>query len=147
ALVAALAPIATQFPWLDACPRAEVLAELLARWKKDAARLAESDALIARATALVLPATVEHALALLDAIRSAWRNAPATTWRAGVTAAWAAAHLARVEREKPGLAQLGLGADDREVERLAERLRELETDRRELEIERTLAQIDDTPLL
>jgi tellurite resistance protein/RecA/RadA recombinase len=145
ALEDAAAPVIARFPWIDALPGADALEQLLAAWRRDEARLVESDTLIARA-AQVLPA----AQALLDAAFAAWpdrHDRPVAGWRGGVAAEWAAAWLDRLERERPELGKLGLGADDREVERLATRLRELETERRELEIERTLTRIDDAELL
>ncbi|MDX2088369.1 MAG: AAA domain-containing protein [Kofleriaceae bacterium] len=143
ALAAAVAPLATLAPGpLAAHPRADVLAQLLERWRRDHLRLAESDALIARLTA-----TLPSSLALLDALHAQHADAPASMWRTSVAAAWSRAWLARLEREQHGLATLGSAADDHEVERLATRLRELETERRELEIERTLAHVDDAALL
>jgi AAA domain/Protein of unknown function (DUF4011) len=142
ALVAALQPLRLWFPWLPDVPEAAALEELLAAWRRDGVRLAEADALLARARTLA--AEVPR---MFDVAAEAWRALPVAEWRAGVASAWATAWLARLEREQPLLASLGQGADDREVERLAARLRELEIDRRELEIERTLSQVDDTKLL
>lgn len=142
ALGAAAAPLIPAFPWLDALPRSDALQALQAAWRRDATRLAEADTLQSRAGTL-LPA----AQALFDAVLAARGGQPATAWRSLVTAAWAGAWLERMEREHPVLGRLGLGADDREVERLATRLGELEVERRELEIERTLAQVDDAELL
>jgi tellurite resistance protein/RecA/RadA recombinase len=142
ALASAAAPLTATFPWLDPLPRADALGQLRDAWQRDGIRLVEADTLIARATQ-ILPS----ALALFDAALEAWRDQPSAAWRTGVTAAWAAAWLDRLERERPALARLGLGADDREIDRLATRLRELENDRRDFEIERTLARIDDTELL
>lgn len=142
ALAHAAAPLTQTFPWLDPLPRADALCHLRDAWQRDGVRLVEADTLMARATQL-LPA----AQALFDAVLAAWRDQPSAAWRSGVASAWAAAWLDRLERERPGLARLGLGADDREIDRLAGRLRELENDRRDFEIERTLARIDDTELL
>ena len=141
-LVAAVAQLQPWFPSLPAVPSVVVLDELLAAWRRDSARLAEADALMARAVAIV-----PGAAQLFDVAATAWREQSVDAWREHLTAAWAAASLARLEREQPTLATLGHGADDREIERLAARLRELETERRELEIERTLARLDDAELL
>ena len=141
-LHAATAPLRPWFPTIGELPAAAALDELLTAWRRDGARLAEADALLAKATTLI-PA----AQALFDSAAVTWRDLPAATWRSNVVGAWAAAWLARLEREQPVVASLGKGADDREVERLAVRLRELETERRELEIERTLARLDDAALL
>ena len=141
-LAAASTALTHWFPSLQALPPVAGLRSLLELWRRDGAHLAECDDLLARATALV-----PGAAQLLDAAATTWREQPDTVWRERITAAWAAAWRARLEREQPILATLGHGADDREVERLAARLRELETERRELEIERTLARLDDAELL
>jgi hypothetical protein len=125
-----------------ALPSVATLDQLLAAWRRDGARLAEADGLIARAVA-ILPGAAQ----LFDLAATTWRELPAEAWCQQVTAAWAAAGVARLEREHPLLAALGQGADDREIERLTARLRELETERREFEIERTLARLDDAELL
>lgn len=142
ALLAATAPLQPWFPTLVELPSATTLDELLTVWRRDGARIAEADALIAKAITLI-PA----AQSLFDAAAVTWSDLPATAWRTNVAGAWARAWLSRLEREHPMVATMGKGADDREVERLAVRLRELETERRELEIERTLARLDDAALL
>lgn len=142
ALRASAAPLATAFPWLGPLPRAESLAELLQAWRRDAVRLAEADSLMARASG-VLSAAGQ----LFEALLASRDGQPASSWRGTVCLMWATAWLSRLEREHPGLSQIGLGVDDREIERLTNRLGELETDRRELEIERTLKRIEDAELL
>ena len=142
ALLVAAEPLRPWFPVLATLPPASALHELLAAWRRDGVRLAEADGLIAQAAAL-LPAA-QH---LFDNVATNWPDAPATTWRANVADLWATAWLVRLEREHPTLPSLGQGADDREVARLAHRFGELEVSRRELEIERTLARLDDAELL
>lgn len=134
--------IVQAFPWLPAAPRASELTSLLERWRTDAHRLAESDGLRARVVAM-LP----DGLAMLWALHEALRAEPPQVWRLHLQRKWAAGWLARLERSQPQLAQLGGGADDREVARLVERLRVLETDRRYLEIEHVLARVDETDLM
>ncbi|MBP9202687.1 MAG: DUF4011 domain-containing protein [Kofleriaceae bacterium] len=141
-LRAAVHPLGAWFPALPELPAAAVLEELLVAWRRDGERLAEVDALVARACA-ILPAAPR----LFDTAATTWSGGSASTWRAGVASAWASAWLARLEREHPGLAALGRGADDRDVARQAARFGELEVERRELEIERTLARLDDAELL
>jgi hypothetical protein len=142
ALAAEVHALRPWFPSLPALPSVATLDQLLAAWRRDGARLAEADGLIARAVA-ILPGAAQ----LFDLAATTWRELPAEAWCQQVTAAWAAAGVARLEREHPLLAALGQGADDREIERLTARLRELETERREFEIERTLARLDDAELL
>ncbi|HVV85257.1 MAG TPA: AAA domain-containing protein, partial [Kofleriaceae bacterium] len=142
ALRDAAAALAPWFPGLAVLPSAAELGELLAAWRRDAARVAEADGLLVRAGA-ALPAAGE----LLAAVAAACADRPASGWRSAVLGAWAAGWVARLEHEQPVLAGLGHGADDREIDRLAARLRELETERRELEIERTLARLDRAELL
>lgn len=142
ALLAAVEPARTWFPWLAALPTATALDDLLVAWRRDGARLAEADTLLARAASL-LPTAPR----LFDAALAAWPSASAADWRAGVAGVWAKAWVARLERGHPLLPRLGHGADDRELARQAARFGELEVERRELEIERTLARLDDAELL
>ena len=141
-LAAAVDKLRPWFPSLPAMPNAVVLDELRSAWHRDSARLAESDML--RAHGVTIAA---DAVQLFDIAATQWRELPADGWCQHITAAWAAAWLARLDREQPTLASLGHGADDREIDRLAARLRELEVERREFEIERTLARLDDAELL
>jgi AAA domain/Protein of unknown function (DUF4011) len=143
ALRAALAPLRPWFPELPELPTAAALEELLVAWLRDDARVAEADALLIKAEQL-LPGA--HHL-LLDPMSVDWAELPTSSWRDGLAGEWAAAKLARLERQHPELAALGKAQDDHEIERLVARLRELEVERRELEIERTLARLDDTKLL
>lgn len=143
ALANATAAIAPFAPFaLPAHPTEQKLAQILSAWRRDHLRLAEADSLIARLSTILPTAAL-----LLDALRDRRDGAPAAAWRDETAAAWGRAWIARLERENPGLQHLGQAADDHDVERLAERLRELETERRELEIERTLTRIDDAQLL
>lgn len=141
-LAAAALPVVRAFPWLDAQPRALQLEALLDRWRRDATRLTESDSLLHRIQS-ILPS----APSLLDALHREHKSEPPAEWRLHVQRAWVDGWLARLEMAHPGLAKLGSGADDREVERLAARLRELENERRELEIERVLSSVDDAGLM
>jgi tellurite resistance protein/RecA/RadA recombinase len=134
-------------PWspfpLGPLPSASQLQRLLDLWQRDSARLPEADALLARLTSLLPSATL-----LLDALSDRLDGATTVAaWRKATSAAWGRAWLTKLEREQPLLARLGHADDDREVERFAARLRELETERCELEIERTLARIDAAKLL
>ena len=142
ALITATKPLLERFPWLGALPSSSTLEELLTLWRKDGARIFEADSLFAKATAL-LPSARQ----LFDAIAVHWRASTAQSWRSGVAAAWGSAWVTRLERENPTLGALGHGADDREVTRLAARFGELEVERRDLEIERTLSRLDDAELL
>ena len=143
ALVSAAAEISPFAPFsLAWLPTTYQLQQVLDAWRRDHLRLAEADTLLARLSA-ILPT----ALRLLDALRDRRDGVSPATWRDETAGAWGRAWIARLERENPGLQHLGHAADDHEVERLAERLRELETERRELEIERTLTHVDDAKLL
>lgn len=143
ALATATTAIAPFSPFaLGAHPTGHQLQQFLDAWRRDHLRLAEADTLVAR-----LAANLPTATTLLDTLRGCCNGATAAAWRDETAAAWGRAWIARLERENPGLQHLGHAADDHNVERLAERLRELETDRRELEIERTLTRIDDARLL
>lgn len=143
ALANAVVAIAPFSPFaLSSHPTVEQLQSVLNVWRRDNLRLAESDRLIARVSA-ILPT----AATLLDALHERRDGAPVAVWREEIAAAWGRAWVARLERENPGLQHLGHAGDDHDVERLAERLRELETERRELEIERTLTHVDDAKLL
>jgi tellurite resistance protein len=140
-LRAAAAPVVAAFPWLPALPRTDALEPLLRSWREDSMRLAEADSLLERALKLV-----PGALQLFDGLVEQGANA-ASDWRSNVGQCWARGWLSRLEKEQRGLAQLGLGADDRDTLQQGRRLEVLETERRELEIERTLAQIDDAEIL
>lgn len=143
ALGAAANSIASFSPFaLGSHPTAQQLQQVLDTWRRDHLRLAESDRLLSRLSAILPTATT-----LLDALRDCSEGATVAAWRNEIAAAWGRAWIARLEHENPGLQHLGQAADDHEVERLASGLRELETERRELEIERTLTRIDDAKLL
>jgi tellurite resistance protein len=143
ALATAVTPIAPFSPSaLGSHPTSQQLQDVLHVWRRDYLRLAEVDRIFARLSAILPTAT-----ALLDALRDRRNDAPPAGWRDETAAAWGRAWIARLEKENPGLQHLGQAADDHDVERLAARLRELETERRELEIERTLTRIDDAKLL
>lgn len=141
-LARAATAVVEAFPWVPALPRASELVGLLERWRKDAQRLAEADALRARVVEMF-----PDGLGVLLALHRAMPGATPNDWRLHIQRMWAIGWLARLEREQPQLAQLGAGADDREVSRLVERLRVLETERRYLEIERVLARVDETELM
>ncbi len=141
ALARAAVPVQQAFPWVGVLPSASTLAALLAAWTQAGPRVVEMDALLGRASELLPTAPV-----LLDALAAAHPSSDAAAWRSATTSAWATAWLVRLERES-GLASLGTAADDREVDRAATRLAELEEELREFEIERTLHQVDDAELL
>jgi hypothetical protein len=141
-LARAAVPVHRAFPWLGPLPSVQALTALLEAWTRDGHRLAEMDALLARASSLLPTAP-----ALLDALAAAHPTNDAAVWRSATTSAWARAWLARVEREATTVATLGSTNDDRDLDRAATRLAELEEELRELEIERTLHRVDDAELL
>jgi hypothetical protein len=138
----ATAPVMSAFPWIRPLAEPSSLKDLLDAWRRDGARVAETDALLERA--LTVLSSSAH---LLDALVESYPTDDVGGWRTAITSAWADAWLARLEREHPGLALLGTAADDRELDRAAARLAELEEDLRELEIEHTLSRVDDAELL
>lgn len=141
ALDAAAAVIRARFPWVAPLPTASELTTMLVEFRREGRRVVEADGLFDRAAE-----TLPGVRALVRALRTA-HGEELGAWRRGLLTAWADAWFARLERDEPGFVRVGAAAEDREVDRAAARLDDVEEELRRLEIAETLARIGDAELV
>lgn len=139
---AAAAPVRAAFPWLPELPTAALLGPLHAAVARDGHRLPAADRQIATARAVF-----DDADRALEALATALPDGTVAAWADAVRKTWAEAALAAVERSHPDVRALDAPTAHGDEEAAAQRLRALHDDGARYEVERIVAQRDQTALL